>query len=201
MLLLYFNTLLFSHDVIYFLNFPSSTNSKTAPKYIAATPRLQSWNGVSNLTSKHLDLSNVTMVIMAKQPYFSFTRPQDTPHKMKVFVPMCLWKLQCGFLCFFWSNDFFLSDRHFRQCQYSLHFTVDNDTVLLATASIFISLLTFVVGSISTCQTKTHLSLYTGPTSTRSIWWLDIPIMLLLALKLFKRINTDTSSLLKLFPG
>ena len=102
---------------------------------------------------------NVTMVIMAKQFNFSLIRPQDMSPKIKVFVPVCFANCNLAFLCRFWSNGFFLAEWPFSPCQYRTRFTVDDDTLLQVSASIFTRSFAFVLGLIRTFPTKARSSL------------------------------------------
>ena len=68
---------------------------------------------------------NITMVIMAKQFYFCFIRPEDISQKSMIFVPCAVANHSQAFLWRFWSNGFFLAERPFRLCWYRTCFTVD----------------------------------------------------------------------------
>jgi hypothetical protein len=57
----------------------------------AATPVLHGWDGVLRLASFPIFPPNITMVIMAKQLYFCFIRPEDISLKSMIFVCMLLW--------------------------------------------------------------------------------------------------------------
>ena len=76
------------HDAIYFLKCTSPSCSKAHPQHDAATPVLHGWNGVLRLANLPLFPPNLTMVIMAKQFYFCFIRPEDISPKSTIFVPM-----------------------------------------------------------------------------------------------------------------
>ena len=80
---------------------------------------------------------NSTVVIMIKQFYFYFIRPEDSSPKIMIFAPMCSCKRQSGFFLWqFGSSGFFLDERPFRLCRYTTRFTVDIDTcVPVSTAS------------------------------------------------------------------
>ena len=121
--------------LIYSHNFPSSLCQvhqsllqQAPPQHDAASPVLQGWDGVLRLAS--LFPPNITMVIMAKQFYFCFIRPEDISPKSTIFVPMCSCKPKSGFFMQFWSSGFFLAERPFRLCCYRTCFTVDIDTFL-----------------------------------------------------------------------
>ena len=58
---------------------------------------LHGWDGVLRLASLPLFSPNITIVIMAKQFYFCFIRPEDISQKSTIFVPMCSCKLYGGF--------------------------------------------------------------------------------------------------------
>ena len=59
------------HDAIYFVKCTSPSCSKAPPQHDAATPVLNGWDGVLWLVSLPLFPPNITMIIMAKQFYFS----------------------------------------------------------------------------------------------------------------------------------
>ena len=72
------------------------------PKHDAATPVFHGWDGVLRLASLPLFPPNITMVIMAKQFYFCFIRPEDISPKSTIFDPMCsckpvVWLFYGGF--------------------------------------------------------------------------------------------------------
>ena len=67
----------------------SPSCSKAPPQHDAATPVLHGWDGVLQLASIPLFPLNITMVIMAKQFYFCFIRPEDISPKSTIFVHMC----------------------------------------------------------------------------------------------------------------
>jgi hypothetical protein len=89
MLLQYIHIIFLPHDVIYFVKCTSPFCSKAPPQYDVATPVLHGWDGVLLLASLSLFPSNITMVIMAKQFYFCFIRPEDISPKSTIFVPKC----------------------------------------------------------------------------------------------------------------
>ena len=64
-----------------------------------------------------------------------------------------------GFLCFFRSNGFFLTEWPFSPCWCRTRFTVDYDIYLPVSSSIFTRSLAFVLGLITTFRTKTRSSL------------------------------------------
>ena len=116
------------HDAIYFVKCTSLSCSKAPPQHDAVTPVLQGMDGVLRLVSLPLFPPNIMMVIMAKQFYFCFIRPQEISPNSTIFVPMCSCKPQSGFLWRFWSSGFFLAEWPFRLCRYRTRFTVDIDT-------------------------------------------------------------------------
>ena len=79
----------FPHDAIYFVKCTNPSCSKAPRQHDAATPMLHGWDGVLRLASLPLLSPNITMVIMAKQFYFCFIRPEDISPKSMIFVPMC----------------------------------------------------------------------------------------------------------------
>uniref|UniRef100_A0A8C8H532 26S proteasome non-ATPase regulatory subunit 1 n=1 Tax=Oncorhynchus tshawytscha TaxID=74940 RepID=A0A8C8H532_ONCTS len=76
-LLQYIHIILLPHDAIYFVKCTSPSCSKAHPQHDAATPVLHGWDGVLRLASLPRFPPNITMVIMAKQFYFCFIRPED----------------------------------------------------------------------------------------------------------------------------
>uniref|UniRef100_A0A4W5NYC2 Electron transfer flavoprotein subunit alpha, mitochondrial n=1 Tax=Hucho hucho TaxID=62062 RepID=A0A4W5NYC2_9TELE len=59
------------------------------PQHDSTTPVLHGWDGGLRLASLPLFPANITMVIMAKQFYFCFIRPEDISPKSMIFVPRC----------------------------------------------------------------------------------------------------------------
>ena len=96
-------------------------------------------------------------VIMAKQFYFCFIRPEDISPKSTNFVPMC--SCQPAFLWRFWSSGFFLDEWPFRLCRYRTRFTVNIDTFVPISSSIFTMSFAVVLGLICTFRTKIRSSL------------------------------------------
>ena len=92
MLLQYIHIIFLPHDAIYFVKCTSTSCSKAPTQHDAATPVLHSWDGILWLASLPLFPPNITMVIMAKQLYFCFIRPEDICPKSTIFVPMCSYK-------------------------------------------------------------------------------------------------------------
>ena len=70
-----------SHDAIYFVKCTSPSCSKAPPQHDAATLVLHGWDAVLWLAIIPLFPPNITMVIMAKQFYFCFIRPEDISPK------------------------------------------------------------------------------------------------------------------------
>ncbi|KAK6304586.1 hypothetical protein J4Q44_G00251720 [Coregonus suidteri] len=85
----YIHIIFLPHDAIYFVKCTSPSSSKAPPQHDAATPVLHGWDGVLRLASIPFFPPNITMVIMAKQLYFSFIRPEDISPTSTIFVPMC----------------------------------------------------------------------------------------------------------------
>ena len=96
---------------------------------------------------------------MAKQVYFCFIRPEDISTKTTIFVPMYSCKPCLAFLWWFWSSGFFLAERPFRLCRYRTCFTVDIDTFVPVSSSIFTRSFAVVLGWIFTFCTKVRSSL------------------------------------------
>ena len=153
MLLQYIHITFLFHDAIYFVKCTSPSCSKAPPQHDAATSMLHGWDGVLWLANLPLYPPNITMVIMAKQFYFRFIRPEDISPKSMIFVSMCSCK-PLSFLWRFWSSGFFLSERPFRLCQYRTRFTVDIDTFVPVCSSIFTRSFAAVLGLICTFRTN-----------------------------------------------
>ena len=100
-----------------------------------------------------------TMVIMAKQFYFCFIRPEDISPKSTIFVPCVVANRSLAFLWWFWSSGFFLAEWPFRLCRYKISFTVDIDTFVPATSSIFTRSFAGGPGLSCTFYTKVRSSL------------------------------------------
>jgi hypothetical protein len=62
----------------------------------AASPVLHGWEGVLQLASHPLFPPNIMMVIIAKQFYFYFIRPEDISSKGMIFVPPCAGYIDIG---------------------------------------------------------------------------------------------------------
>ena len=116
------------HDVIYFVKCTNTSCSNVPPQHDAITPMLHSWDGVLRLASLPLFSPNITMVIMAKQIYFCFIRPEDISPKRQSLSPCTGPNHSPSILWWFWSSGIFLAERPFRLCQYRTSFTVDIDT-------------------------------------------------------------------------
>ena len=127
---------------------PSCSNAQ----HDAATLVLHGWDGVLRLASLHLFPPNIMMVIMAKQFYFCFIRPED-------ISPCAVANRSLAFLCRFWRGGFFLTERPFRLCRYRTRFTVDIDTFVPVCSSIFTRTFAVVLGLICTFRTKVRSSL------------------------------------------
>ena len=101
MLLQYIHIFFLPQDPIYFVKCTSPSCSKAPPQHDAATPMLHCWDGVLQLASLPLFHRNTMMVIMAKQLYFYFIRPEDISPKSTIFVHVQLqtvvWLFYGGF--------------------------------------------------------------------------------------------------------
>ncbi|XP_051527062.1 uncharacterized protein LOC127425298 isoform X1 [Myxocyprinus asiaticus] len=120
---------------------------------------LHGWDDVLQLASPTLFPPNITMVIMAKRFNFCFIRPKDISTKSKIFAPYALANCSLAFLWRIWSSGFFLAEQPFRLCRYRTHFTVDIDTCLPVSSSIFIRSFAVVLGLTCTFHTKLRSSL------------------------------------------
>ena len=128
MLLQYIHVIFLPHDAIYFVKCTSPSCSKAPPQHDAATPVLHGWDGFLWLASLPLFPLNIMMVIMAKQFYFCFIRPEEISPKSMILSPCAVANRSLRFLCRFWSSGFFLAEWPFRLCRYRTLFTVDIDS-------------------------------------------------------------------------
>ena len=76
-----------------------------------------------------------------------------------------------AFLWWFWSSGFFLAEGSFRLFQYRTRFTVDIDTFVPVSSSIFTTSFAVVLGLICTFRTKVHSSL--GDRTRLLLEWYD----------------------------
>ena len=93
---------------------------------------------------------------MAKEFYFCLIRPEDKkydlcPHVQLHTTVWLLWQ--------FWSSGFFLTERPFRLCRYRTCLTVDIDTFVHVSSSIFTRSVAVVLALICTSLTKVRSSL------------------------------------------
>ena len=115
MLLLYIiHKIFLPHDAIYFVKCTSPSCSKAPPKHYAATPVHHCWDGILRLASLRLFPPNITMVIMAKQFYFCFIRPEYNSSKIRYMSPCAVANCSLAFLWQFWSSGFFLAEQPFQ---------------------------------------------------------------------------------------
>ncbi|KAK6324312.1 hypothetical protein J4Q44_G00066510 [Coregonus suidteri] len=159
MLLQYIHIIFLPHDAIYFVKCTSPSCSKAPPQHDAATPVLHGWDGVLRLASYPLFPPNITMVIMAKQFYFCFIRQRPSLQKVRSLSPCAAANHSLAFLWRFWSSGFFLAEQPFRLCRYRTRFTVDIDTFVPVSSSIFTRSFAVVLGLIYTFRTKVRSSL------------------------------------------
>ena len=123
---------------------------------------------------------NVTMVIMAKQ-----FKPQDMSPKT---VFLCAFaNCNLPFLYCFWSNGFFLAEWPFSPCRYRTCFSVDNDTLLPASASFFTGFCFCSEVYTYIMHQSAFISVTQNPIPSWAIWWLDIPIVFMLACNCLSR--------------
>ena len=100
------------------------------------------------------------MVIMAKQFYFCFIRPEVmSPKKYDLCPHVQLQTIVWFYLWQFWSSGFFLAERPFRLCRYRTCFTVDIDTFVPVSSSIFTWSFAVVLVLICSFHTKVRSSL------------------------------------------
>ena len=138
MLLQYIHIILLPHEATYFVKCTSPSCSKAPPQHDAATPMLHGWDGVLGLckpppfSSKHNDGHyGQTVLFLFHQTRGYFSKKYDLcPHvQLQTVVWLFLWR--------FWSSGFFLAGQPFRLCRYRTHFTVDIDTFVPVSSSIF----------------------------------------------------------------
>ena len=91
---------------------------------------------------------------MAKQSYFLHQYSGQFSKKHDLCPHVQLQTVVCLFLWQFWSSGFFHVERPFRLCRYRTHFTVDIDTFVLVSSSIFTRFFAVVLGLICTFRTK-----------------------------------------------
>ena len=94
-----------------------------------------------------------TVPFLFHQTREHFSKKDDLcPHeKLQPVVWLFLWR--------FWSSGFFLAERPFRLCRYRTCFTVDIDTFVNVSSSIFTRSFADVLGLICTFRTKVRSSL------------------------------------------
>ena len=136
---------------------PSCSNA--SPQYDAATLcftvgmvfcGLQS----SPFSSRHNNGNyGQTVLFLFHQTRGHFSKKYDLcPHvQLQTVLWLFLWR--------FWSSGFFLAERPFRLCRYRARFTVDIDTFVPVSSSIFTWSFAVVLGLICTFRTKVHSSL------------------------------------------
>ena len=95
------------------------------------------------------------MVIIAKQFYFCFIRPEDISPKVRSLSPCAVANCSLTFLWCLWSSGFFLAVRPFRLCRYTARLSVDIDTFVPVSSRSFAA----VLGLICTFRTKVRSSL------------------------------------------
>ena len=79
--------------------------------------------------------------------------------KVRSLSPCAVANCSLTFWWRFWSSGFFLAERPFRLCRYRTCFTVDIDTFVHVSSSIFTRSFAVVLGLICTFRTKVHSSL------------------------------------------
>uniref|UniRef100_A0A4W5RBI0 Anion exchange protein n=1 Tax=Hucho hucho TaxID=62062 RepID=A0A4W5RBI0_9TELE len=96
---------------------------------------------------------------MAKQFYFVSSDQRTFLIKVRSLSPCAVANRSLAFLWWFWSSGFFLAERPFRLCRYRTRFTVDIDTFVPVSSSIFTRSFAVVLGLICTFRTKVRSSL------------------------------------------
>ena len=94
-----------------------------------------------------------TVVLLFHQNRGHFSKKYNLcPHvQLQTIVWLFLWR--------FWSSGFFLAERPFRLCRYRTRFTVDTDTFVPVSSSIFTRSFAVVLGLICIFCTKVRSSL------------------------------------------
>jgi hypothetical protein len=133
--------------------------SKAPPQHDAATPVLHCLDGVLQLASIPLFPPIIKTVIMAKQFYVVSSDQRTFLQKVRSLSPCAVANRSLAFLWRFWSSGFFLTEWPFRLCRYRTCFTVDIDTFVPVSSSIFTRLFAVVLGLICTFRTKVRSSL------------------------------------------
>ena len=90
---------------------------------------------------------------------FLFHQTRENVSKKYDLCPHVQLQTSLAFLCWFWSSGFFLPERPFRLCRYRSRFTVDIDTFVPVSSSIFTMSFALVLGLICTFCTKVRSSL------------------------------------------
>ena len=155
-----FATTFLPHDAIYFVKCTSPSCSLAPPQLDAASPVLHGWDGVLQLASIPLFPPNITMVIMAKPFYFFHQTSGHFSKQYDLCLHVQLQTVVWLFLWWFWSSGFFLVEQPFRLCRYRTCFTVDIDTFVPLSSTIFTRSFVIVLGLICTFHTKVRSSLW-----------------------------------------
>ena len=142
MLLQYIHIIFLPDDAIYFVKFTSPSCSKAPPQHDAASPVLHGWDGVLRLAL----WPNSSIFVSSDQRTFL--------QKVRSLSPCAVANRSLAFLWRFWSCGFFLAERPFRLCRYRTRFTVDIDTFVPVSCSIFTRSISVVLGLICTFRTK-----------------------------------------------
>ena len=151
MLLQYIHIIFLPHDAIYFVKCTSPSCSKAPPKHDAATPVLHGWGlQASPFSSKHNDGHySQTVPFLFHQTRGHFSKKYDLcPH---VHLQTVVW-------LFLWSSGSFLADWPFKLCRYRTRFTVDIDTFVPVSSSIFTRSFAVVLGLICFSHQSTFIS-------------------------------------------
>ena len=156
------------------------SGSRAPPQHDASTPMLHGWDGVLQLAILPLFPPNITMVIMAKQFYFCFIRPEGISPKVRSLSSRAVANRSLAFLWRFWSNGFFLAERPFRLCGYRSRFTVDIDTFVHVSSSIFTRSFVVVLGLHFSHQNM-FISRRQSASPSWAVWQLRGPVVFILA--------------------
>ena len=159
MLLQYIHIILLPHDAIYFVKCTSPSCSKAPPQHDAATPVLHGWDGVLRRASLPFFLQTQRWSFWPNSSIFVSSDQRTFLQKVQSLSPFAVANRSLLFLWQFWSSGFFLAERLFRLCRYRTCFTVDIDTFVPVSSSIFTRSFAVVLGLICTFHTKVYSSL------------------------------------------
>jgi hypothetical protein len=157
MLLQFIHVIFLPNDAIYFVKCTSPSCSNAPPQHDAASPVLHSWDGILRLASLPLFPPNITTVIMGNSSIFVSSDQRTFHQKARSLSPCAVANRRLAifmavleeWLLPFWK----------RLCRYRICFTLDIDTFVPVSHSIFTRYFAVVMGLICTFRTKVRSSL------------------------------------------